>query len=145
MIGGSGGPLIPGGGGGGFSRSSGGAYQPAVVTGRVFDPLVMKRLWGYLRPFKRQLWLTLLLVIITAGMQLTGPFLLKVAIDEYIVTTKDFGGLSVLAVVFGLTLLIAYSSPVHPNVDHGAHYPARAQPDAPRALCKDQPASIVLP
>ena len=110
MIGGSGGPLIPGGGGGGFSRSSGGAYQPAVVTGRVFDPLVMKRLWGYLRPFKRQLWLTLLLVIITAGMQLTGPFLLKVAIDEYIVTTTDFGGLSVLAVVFGLTLLIAYIS-----------------------------------
>ncbi|MEK7217083.1 MAG: ABC transporter ATP-binding protein, partial [Chloroflexota bacterium] len=106
MIGGSGGPLFGGGGGRGAWGTPG--LERAVVDGRAFDTRVMARLWGYLRPFRRQLWWTVLLVVINAAMQLIGPYLLKVAIDDHIIARTDFPGLSVVSLLFAGTLLVTF-------------------------------------
>lgn len=78
--------------------------------GRVVDPVVMSRLWAYLLPHKVQLLWTLVLVVITAATQIMGPYLLKVAIDEFLVARRDLLGLSFVASAFALTLLIAWAS-----------------------------------
>ncbi len=106
MIGGSGGPLLGGGGGRGAWGTPG--LERAVVDGRVFDTKVMARLWAYLRGYRRQLLWTLALVVINAAMQLIGPYLLKVAIDDHIVARHDFPGLSMVALLFAGTLLVSY-------------------------------------
>jgi ABC-type multidrug transport system fused ATPase/permease subunit len=51
-----------------------------------------------------------LLVGITSAMQLIGPYLLKVAIDDHLVAQKDLFGLTLVSLAFALTLLIAWGS-----------------------------------
>src|SRR3954467_6674534 len=43
-------------------------------------------------------------------MQLIGPYLLKVAIDNYIVSTQNITGLSIVSGAFALTLVVSYFS-----------------------------------
>ena len=76
------------------------------INGRIIDPLVVNRIWAYLRPHRFRLWLAMGLVTVTAIMQLLGPYLLKVAIDDYIVTRHDILGLSFIASAFALTLVV---------------------------------------
>src|SRR6266567_3826228 len=102
MIGGMNGPLIDNWGAGG--------QRSALVDGKVIDMRVVKRLWGYLRGYKPKLLWTLLLVVITSVMQLIGPYLLKVAIDNYIIAKPDITGLSVVSFAFAMTLVISYFS-----------------------------------
>jgi ABC-type multidrug transport system fused ATPase/permease subunit len=70
----------------------------------------MARLWGYLRPFKPRLILVLMLVVITAITQVLGPYLLKVAIDEFMVARRDILGLSFISAGYALTVLISWAS-----------------------------------
>src|SRR5262245_56578802 len=51
------------------------------------------RLWGYLRRQKGALMLTTLMVIVSTGLNLLGPFLLGLAIDRYIIS-GDLAGLA---------------------------------------------------
>jgi ATP-binding cassette, subfamily B, multidrug efflux pump len=102
MIGGMNGPLIDNWGSGG--------QRGALVDGKVFDPQVIRRLWGYLKGYKSKLLWTLLLVVITSIMQLLGPYLLKVAIDDYIIARTDLTGLSVVSLAYALTLVVSYFS-----------------------------------
>src|SRR5581483_8713711 len=104
MIGGASGPLIEHGWG------PAGGRQHASIDGRVFDPRVMQRLWLYLRDYKPKILLTLGLVVVTAGMQLLGPYLLKVAIDTYIIANPDAVGLSAVSIAYALTLAVSYYS-----------------------------------
>ncbi|WP_019121375.1 ABC transporter ATP-binding protein [Brevibacillus massiliensis] len=45
---------------------------------------VWRRLVGYAKPFQRRIWLALLLLILSTGAELAGPFLAKAAIDNHI-------------------------------------------------------------
>ncbi|MEA2642433.1 MAG: ATP-binding cassette, subfamily multidrug efflux pump [Chloroflexota bacterium] len=81
-----------------------------IVTGRAFDRKVVNRLWDYLRPHTLQIVWALLLVVVTAGSQLLGPYLLKVAIDDFLTTKRDIVGLSFIASLFACTLVISWAS-----------------------------------
>src|SRR5215471_21337081 len=107
MIAGAGGPMMWGGGPDWHGPN---AHEPRrmVIDGRVFDPRVMRRLWGYVRPYKAQVFITLLMIVISSAMQLLGPYLLKIAIDNYIVETTDVVGLSVVSIFFAGTLVVSY-------------------------------------
>src|SRR5439155_18405958 len=84
--------------------------QSAAEKGKVFNPQVVRRLWGYLQPYKlRALW-AFLLVIVYAGMQILGPYLLKVALDNYVVQTQDLFGLTVVSSCFLLTLVLSFAA-----------------------------------
>ena len=67
-------------------------------------------------------------------MQLAGPYLLKVAIDSYLVAQKDALGLSLVALAFALTLLIAWGSQA---VESYTMAP-RAAPNSKPAFPEDQ-------
>jgi len=78
------------------------------AQGKIIDRKVVTRIWGYLRPHKLRVLWALLLVAITATMQLVGPYLLKVAIDEFIVARQDLGGLVAISAIYAVTLVISY-------------------------------------
>ncbi|WP_309091046.1 ABC transporter ATP-binding protein [Domibacillus sp.] len=61
-----------------------------------FDINQLKRMVQYLKPFKGKIILTVLLMLLASGATLTGPYLIKTAIDDKI-PNGDVGGLALLA------------------------------------------------
>jgi ATP-binding cassette subfamily B protein len=53
------------------------------VVGKVYDARLMRRLLGYLRPYKLQVILSALSILIKAASDVAGPYLVKVAVDTY--------------------------------------------------------------
>lgn len=66
----------------------------------------LMRLWGYLRHQKRALVLSSILVTGSTGLQLLGPWLIGVAIDDYILP-GDLAGLARISGLLFLTYLVA--------------------------------------
>ncbi|MGG5252702.1 ABC transporter ATP-binding protein [Neobacillus sp. SM06] len=65
----------------------------------------LKRLFGYLTPYKKKLSLTVFIMLVASAANLIGPYLIKQAIDEKI-PQKDIGGLWLLAGIYLLSLVI---------------------------------------
>lgn len=57
---------------------------------------IMRRLLGYLRPYKVQVGQTMGLMLLVIGVELFNPYFMKLAIDRFI-TARDIGGLLGLA------------------------------------------------
>ena len=68
----------------------------------------MRRLLGYLRPYKAQVAIALVSIIASAVLQLAPPYLTRVAIDQYI-AQKDLSGLPVIAWQFLAVLLASFA------------------------------------
>jgi len=66
------------------------------TTGRVFDWKITRRLLSYLAPHKRSMIAGLVLMVISAGLALLTPYLIKKTIDDYI-ATGDLHGLGLMA------------------------------------------------
>src|SRR6266481_2617523 len=58
--------------------------QEEEVLGKAYDGRLMKRLLGYLRPYKWQVVVALLSIVLKAAADVLGPFLTKTAIDKYL-------------------------------------------------------------
>src|ERR1051326_1818597 len=63
--------------------------QEEEVLGKAYDSRLMKRLLGYLRPYKWQVVIALTAIIIKPGVKGPGPYLTKVAIDKYLSNAPD--------------------------------------------------------
>jgi ATP-binding cassette subfamily B multidrug efflux pump len=61
--------------------------QEEEVLGKAYDSRLMKRLLGYLRPYKWQVAVALTAIILKACADVSLPFLTKTAIDKYLSTT----------------------------------------------------------
>ncbi len=70
------------------------------LLGKAYDHRLMRRLLGYLRPYRKRMIVALVLIITLGAIELTPPYLTKLAIDRYIVP----GDLSGMPVVLGLFL-----------------------------------------
>jgi ATP-binding cassette subfamily B protein len=68
----------------------------------------MRRLLTYLRPYRWPVALSVVLLLLTAGMDLLGPYFVKVAIDRYI-SRGDLAGVGRVAVFYLATLLGAFA------------------------------------
>ncbi len=88
---------------GGAARWSADAHGEADL-GRAYDGRLMRRLWGYIRPHRATFVASLLCLPITAALSLLQPYLLKVAIDEY-VAAKDTAGLLRIGAFYALSLV----------------------------------------
>lgn len=64
-----------------------------------FDIEQFKRLMSYTRPYKKQLAITLVLMVIASICGLLGPLFLQIGIDNYIVK-GDYQGLTLIALAF---------------------------------------------
>ncbi|WP_373895716.1 ABC transporter ATP-binding protein [Virgibacillus sp. CBA3643] len=67
----------------------------------------IKRIWSYLAREKRKLTLVILMVMASSGLALLGPFMVGMAIDDYIVA-RDSAGLGMLLV--GLIFIYLFHS-----------------------------------
>jgi ATP-binding cassette subfamily B multidrug efflux pump len=72
--------------------------------GEVFNRHVVGRMLSYLRPYRWKMLVALLLTLCESGLTLLSPYLIKVAIDQYI-TPKDQRGLISIAIWIGLSFI----------------------------------------
>ncbi|HWI41414.1 MAG TPA: ABC transporter ATP-binding protein [Verrucomicrobiae bacterium] len=83
-----------------------GAYEEEI-TGKAYDRRLMRRFVRYLRPYRGQALLVLLILPFAAVTKLLQPYVVKIAIDDHI-TRGDMQGLPGLAALF--LLLVAADS-----------------------------------
>lgn len=69
------------------------------VMGKAYDSVLAKRLWGYVGDQKKKLFLAVCLLLLGAATELAGPWLSKIAIDEYI-ANGDMPGLIKIVLIF---------------------------------------------
>ncbi|HZM15991.1 MAG TPA: ABC transporter ATP-binding protein [Candidatus Krumholzibacteria bacterium] len=82
-----------------------GEPQEEDGAGRPFDRVLARRLLAHLRPYARWVWLAVLLLFCNSLLQLVGPYLTKIAIDDHI-RVGDLHGLGRLALLYlGVVLL----------------------------------------
>jgi ATP-binding cassette, subfamily B, multidrug efflux pump len=74
---------------------------------KAYDSHLMRRLMRYLAPYKIQVFAAIVIIIGASLMQVSGPFLTKIAIDRYIVN-KDYGGLNQIALVYLSIILFGF-------------------------------------
>jgi ATP-binding cassette, subfamily B, multidrug efflux pump len=60
------------------------AHQDEEVLGKAYDSRLMKRLLTYLRPYKWQVAVALVSILIKAGADVLGPYLTKIVVDRYL-------------------------------------------------------------
>ncbi|MFJ8258669.1 ABC transporter ATP-binding protein [Peribacillus asahii] len=70
----------------------------------------VKRIWGYLRERKKGIVFVLLMVIASSMLGLLGPYLVGIAIDEYIVTKDGNGLLLLLCSLLGVYVFYSLST-----------------------------------
>jgi ATP-binding cassette subfamily B protein len=75
------------------------------VLGKAYDGRLMRRLIGYLRPYRPQVCFAVATIVANSALQLAPPYLTKIVIDQYI-PARDLSGLMVIATLY-LTALIA--------------------------------------
>jgi ATP-binding cassette subfamily B multidrug efflux pump len=84
------------------------SFHEEEVLGKAYDARLMRRLLTYLRPHKWYVLGALLALLGDAVMQLAPPYLVKIAIDQYI-AQGDLAGLNTIAVVYLAVLVAAFS------------------------------------
>jgi ATP-binding cassette, subfamily B, multidrug efflux pump len=81
--------------------------QDEEVLGKAYDSRLMRRLIGYLRPYRRQVLFAFLLLVVDAALETIPPLLTMLAIDRYI-AAADSGGLVLVAGAYVLTLGVKF-------------------------------------
>ena len=77
------------------------------ILGKAYDGRLMRRLLGYLRPYRWRAVLALGAIVASVGFQLTQPILVRLAIDEYM-TRGDLAGVGRVALLYLGTLVCAF-------------------------------------
>jgi ABC-type multidrug transport system fused ATPase/permease subunit len=75
--------------------------------GKAFDPRLYRRMWAYLAPFRARLWLSLALMTVYTVASIAQPYLLKVAIDHFILA-RDGRGLLLMTGIYLAVAAIAW-------------------------------------
>ncbi len=65
------------------------AIHEEEVLGKAYDARLMKRLLAYLRPYRWQVAVALVAIVLKAGADVLGPYLTKVAIDKYLANRTE--------------------------------------------------------
>ena len=78
------------------------------ILGRAYDRRLVARLWQVTRPHRALILGSAVLFPLVSAVELLQPYLLKIAIDSYILTA-DWPGLSRIAALFLLTLAVLYA------------------------------------
>ncbi len=63
------------------------------VLGKAYDGRLMRRLFAYLRPYRKAVAFALVLLLALSALQVLGPLLTKIAVDRYLVPTGANTGL----------------------------------------------------
>jgi len=75
------------------------------TTTKRLDPRLLGRLLGYLRPYLGWVLLTFALIFVASFVRQAGPFLTKIAVDDYILPGDSQGLGSIILIFIGLLVL----------------------------------------
>ena len=90
------------------------------VVGKVYDGPLMRRLLGYLRPYKLQVIVSSIAILLKAATDVAGPYLVKVAVDTYMapdghpgwlgrrLSPVAFNGITELGLLYAAALVISF-------------------------------------
>lgn len=97
------------GGGGGMNMGPRGMVGNLKdeAEAKAFDTRIVARMLGFLQPYRGRMMVAVVLMLITTGLTLLAPYLIKVAIDDNI-ATGDAEGLTQTAIYIGLAFLGIY-------------------------------------
>jgi ATP-binding cassette subfamily B protein len=79
-------------------------FQDDEILGKAYDSRLVRRIWDFVRPYKRQSATTLFVALLIVGNDLLAPYITQVAIDRYIAPLHP-GSLSVSARMNGALLM----------------------------------------
>ncbi|MEW5800866.1 MAG: ABC transporter ATP-binding protein [bacterium] len=79
-------------------------FQSDEIQGKIYDWKLIRRLLHYLKPYWLLLITALTFLLLVSGLELVGPYLVKVAIDTCI-KSADYAGLIKICILFMLILL----------------------------------------
>ena len=82
-------------------------FHEEEVLGKAYDSQLMKRLLAYLQPYKWNVAMALVVLLLASAVQLAGPFLYKIGIDDYI-EKNDPSGLNLICLIFFIVLVIEF-------------------------------------
>ncbi len=77
------------------------------ALGKAYDAKLMRRLLGYLWPYRSRVSLAVLLLVLAAGLQVVGPWLTKLALDNAI-PTQDGRLLALLGIAYLGTAVLTF-------------------------------------
>jgi ATP-binding cassette, subfamily B, multidrug efflux pump len=77
------------------------------VLGKAYDGRLMRRLLGYLRPYRRQVVIAVIAIVGHSCLELAPPYLTKIAIDSYI-PASDVAGLGLMAAIYLVVLIASF-------------------------------------
>jgi ATP-binding cassette subfamily B protein len=87
--------------------------QQEEILGKVYDTKLIKRLWQFMVPYKRLFWIAMLLLPFQQAFGLAQPYLMKIAIDQYIAGRNLVGlqkiGLLFLGALLGETATVFFN------------------------------------
>ena len=83
------------------------SYHEEEVIGKAYDGRLMRRLLGYLRPYRLSVAGALIAIILSSLLQLAQPYLIKLAIDKYI-AAGDLSGLNRIGIGYLAILLVGF-------------------------------------
>lgn len=96
------------------------SHQEEEVLGKAYDSRLMKRLLQYLRPYKWQVAISLVAILLKAGADVLGPYLTAVVVDRYlapvakpsrfelIFSANTYRGIAQIAVLYVGLLIFAF-------------------------------------
>lgn len=76
--------------------------------GDVYNPRVVQRMLAYLSPHKWRMVAAFLLTLVQSALTLLTPYLIKVAIDQYI-TPGDLPGLARISIILAITFVLLFA------------------------------------
>ena len=76
--------------------------------GTAYDARLVRRLWTYIRPYRGWFWAAMLCLPLTSACSLAQPYLLKVAIDQYM-AQGDRAGVLRVAAFYGAAMLAEFA------------------------------------
>ena len=101
--------LAFGGSGAGFGPRGAIESFGAENLGAAYNPRVVARLLGYLKPYRRQMALAFAAMFVNTALALLTPYLIKLTIDEYI-TKGDVDGLTWIALATALSFVGSFAA-----------------------------------
>jgi ATP-binding cassette subfamily B multidrug efflux pump len=87
--------------------AAGSATHEEEALGKAYDARLMRRLLGYLRPYRLRVFAAIGVLLAGAAVELTGPLLTRIALDRAI-PSGDYGLLLTLAIIMLAALLTAF-------------------------------------
>lgn len=76
-------------------------------SGRIFDVVILKRLFGFIRPYQGRFFLLIFMIILLALLVPATPLLIQYTIDHHVMTGNYRGLTSMLLVLIGLLVIQA--------------------------------------